>query len=173
MVYIGLLIIVAIAWIINKADEKRNARSQAECVKTHQKMYDLIDEHYGHNPALAREKKAYTDTFIHGVWRESGRNYSADGIAEVTDAKERRERTKALENGTYEAYEANSLNKGLLIDAVDNAIAEMRVDARPAPVTSSEDGISRLAHTLMDKGFSYPEAVEMVENCNRKIGGVI
>lgn len=171
MIYFGVLMVFGIAWLIDIAEQRRDRRVQAKCNATHQEMYDLIDEYFGHSPALAREHKAYTDTFIHGVTADSGYEYHAE-IDEVTDEKERKARTKALENGTYELYKANALSRGFLIDAIDTAMAEALVEDEPEVITEGQ-GIENLTMLLMNAGMSRAEAHNKAQNSYRIMKGMV
>lgn len=160
MVYIGAFLIMAIAWIIGKADDRRINRSQKNCEETHAKMYALIDEHFKGYPAHARAYKADADTLIHGLWREAGRAYKPSGIREVTTAKERRERIKAIESGEYGRYKAQALEQAERLDVIDRAAARMTAREN----ISREQGIENVTRDLISKGMDADEARAKAEN---------
>ena len=163
MIYLGALLVIAIAWAIGKADNKRVDRSQRNCEEIHQKMYDLIDEHFKGSPAHAREYKADADTFINGVWKEAGKRYEPTGIKQVTTVKERRERIEAVEAGTYDDYKAHALERAEILDAIDRASARMIVESKPGNI-SREQGIENMAQHLTSCGMGYEEARSKAEN---------
>lgn len=162
MIYIGALMILSIAWIIGKADDRRYKRSQKACEKVHQRMYDLIDEHFAGMPAHARAYKADADTFIHGVWKEAGKDYRTTGLKEVTTAKERRERIKAVESGEYDSYKAHALERAEILDAIDRTVAR-RIAADSTGDISRESGIENMTQDLVDNGMGYDEAKAKAE----------
>ena len=173
MVFFGVLVILAIAYAIRFLDNKSEEKSRREVEVVHKKMYDLIDEHFGSAPEIAREYKADADAYICGVWKELGRDYNPASVDQVTTAKERRERVKAEVDGCGDIYRANKRNKAMLMDAADNARLEMFADSVMsdpdfAPVTL-DDGKLRLANTLMDSlGIGRDEALRRVEHiCNQ------
>ena len=166
MIYLGALMIVAIAWLIGKADDRRARRTQKNCEEVHEKMYALIGEHFKGHPAHIRAYKADADTFINGVWKEAGKKYEPVGIRQVTTAKERRERIKAVESGTYGSYKAHELEKAQVLDAIDRASARMTVESRPNILTR-EQGIENMTKDLVIKGMDTDEARAKAENFRR------
>ena len=124
MIYVSILLMLFIMYGIEYLDNKREARSTKSVEETQQKLYDLIDEHFGDTPACARERKAEVDMMIKQHWDDLGREYKPENVKQVTTAEERSKRSKAMRNGTYTEYRAHKLKKAQALDAIDDAIDE-------------------------------------------------
>lgn len=164
MIYIGIGLLLLMSWLMGKADDKRYKRSRDACEAVHAQMYDLIDEHFAGHPAKAKEAKAATDTFIHGVWREAGKDYQPETLKEETTRKEQKKRIKAVKAGTYSRdYGINALEKAELMDRIDRAIAASIAEQSRGPETEA-DGIQAGTQMLMGYGLSREEARATAEN---------
>ena len=175
MVYISILFILGIAYFVRFLDERDERKSKAKVEVVHQQMYDLIDEHFGDSPELAKEYKADADAYVCGVWKELGRDYTPTKVKQVTTAKERKERIKAENDGRGDIYRATKRNKAMLLDAIDNAWAEAVADARMAdplfsptvPELGRERTINEIMGTL---GMNREEATAHVEYIRKSLG---
>lgn len=162
MIYIIFGLMVGIMTLFEKLDDRREARSYESVQETHNKLYNLIDKHFGDSPAQARERKAEVDMIIHEHWKEKGREYKPTKVDEVTTRKERKERLKACENGCYSTYRAKQFEKAKVLDAIDEAIIDKMVDIEMSqPKGSKEYAITRMMERL---NISRDEATRRVDN---------
>lgn len=114
MAYLGIAMILAIAYLIEWLEVKADEKQTAKVERTHEKMYALIDEHY--KGREARERKAKVDAMIGALHKDNGRNYKPKHLKQVTTVEERKTRIKAELDGTADDSE---LIKAQLLDALD------------------------------------------------------
>ena len=82
---------------MDKTDKKRAERSTKAVEKAQAEWYEWLDENM--HPIVAREAKAYTETYIEEYWKEQGMKYKPNELKQVTTVKERKDRAKAYKSG--------------------------------------------------------------------------
>ena len=97
MAYLGLAVIMIIAYTIQAIDNKVAEKSIKSCEQIHEEMYEWIDEHYtGHT---AREYKARVDATINATFRDNNREYKPLFLEQVLKGDELKERVEAEYTG--------------------------------------------------------------------------
>lgn len=117
MAYLGLGMILLIAYIIQAIDNKVNDKAIERCEQIHEDMYEWIDEHYtGHT---AREYKAQVDSTINATFKDNGREYKPALLQQVLKGDELKERTQAEFEGNADDKE---LRKAQALDNLQELI---------------------------------------------------
>lgn len=124
MAYLGLGLILAIAYFIEWLEDISDRKFTAKIEHTHADMYTLIDENYSGREA--RERKAKVDVMIGALCKDNGREYKPRKLKQVTTVEERKKRIKAELNGTANSDE---LLKAQLLDAIDMGFSAPEIDS--------------------------------------------
>ena len=119
MAYLGLAMVLLIAYIIQAIDNKVGEKSTERCEQIHEEMYEWIDEHYtGHT---AREYKAQVDATINATFKDNGREYKPSSLEQVLKGDELKERTQAEFEGNADDTELrNAQALDNLQELIDN-----------------------------------------------------
>lgn len=117
MAYLGLAMILIVAYAIQAIDNRVAKKSNESCEQIHKEMYDWIDEHYtGHT---AREYKARVDATINATFKDNGREYKPLSLEQVLKGDELKERVEAEYTGNATDDE---LVKAYAIDNIQELI---------------------------------------------------
>lgn len=113
----GIIMIIAIALLIDWADTRRERRVQRDTEAAHKRAYEAIDKAYG-DTLEAREYKAELDVLVERELDKQGREYKPEHLKQVTTAKERKERAKCERDGIkyYSEPVINSIARDIAYD---------------------------------------------------------
>lgn len=161
MVYIGLAMILAIIYLVEWLEDRENKKHTAIIEKTHEQIYELIDEHYSGREA--RERMASVDAMIGAYQKDNGRDYKPASLKQVTTVEERKARVKAELDGTATSDE---LIKAKLLDALDNGFSYPALDDDDwiYQEHTSEEKREHLIQSIINDGYSREEAERSADN---------
>ena len=94
----GIIMIIAIALLIDWADTRRERKVQRNTESAHKRAYDAIDKAYG-DTLEAREYKAELDMLVERELGKQDRKYKPESLKQVTTARERKERAEYKREG--------------------------------------------------------------------------
>lgn len=98
MTYLGIALILFIAYLIQHFDDKIGEKQNKRIEELHADAYKWIDENTS-NSAVARERKAEIDTLINNCVESQGRKYSPRELKQTATKKERKARNEATASG--------------------------------------------------------------------------
>lgn len=168
MAYLGIGLILAIAYLIEWLDSRADDKHTAKIEQTHKEIYALIDENY--HGREARERKAKVDAMIGALHKDHGRDYKPRHLKQVTTVEERKALVKAELNGT--ATDDNLL-KAQLLDALDDGFAcPYEVDTWYYEEHTQEEKREHLIEYCMRTGASRSEAEVSADEFFEFVGGM-
>ena len=171
LAYIGLLMILAIAYFVEWVDDKANKKQTENLEHTHKEMYALIDGYCSGREA--RERKAKVDAMIGALCKDNGKEYKPKNIKQVTTAEERKKLIKAELKGTANDDE---LIKAQILDALDAGFSMPDEDDEYDETDwyfeehSADEKREHLIQYYMKSGVSRIEAEESADNFYALVG---